>query len=125
MLLFAGFVVALAFYVAQNPGTQQVSLFTWQFGGIPNWLPAVTAAATTFLLMLLYSSYAGVRSTMRQWGLRRRLGGHESAIGGLREENERLRADNARLRGRVEGAPATDPSAGPTPANRVRTFFRS
>lgn len=125
MLLFAGFMVALGFYVAQNPGTFQVDLFYWQFAGIPKWFPAVTAAAATFLLMLLYSSYAGVRTSMRHFRMRRQLGSHESQIVGLRDDNERLRNENQRLRARAEAAGS---SARPGPIgltrDRVRGLFR-
>ena len=90
--------VVVGFYAAQNSGAHDVTMFNWHWSAVPDWLPVVLAAATIGGLFLLYIMYAGLTSGVRHGSLRRRITTHESAIGDLRTQNQRLREENARLR---------------------------
>src|ERR1700736_8090 len=96
LLIVAGVVVG--FYAAQNTGPHDITMFNWHWSAVPDWLPVVLAAAVIGGLVLLYMIYAGLTSGVRHGSLRRRITTHESAIGDLRTENQRLREENARLR---------------------------
>jgi len=101
LLIAAGVIVG--FYAAQNTGAHDVTLFNWHWSAIPDWLPVVLAAAVIGGLFLLYMMYAGLAFGFRHGSLRRRITTHESAIGDLRTENQRLREENARVRAELRG----------------------
>lgn len=117
-LLFAGFITAVIAYVLQNGETQPVSLLQWQWSSLPQWLPVLVASGGMFLLMLLYHSVVGMRSNLRQWGVRRRLYDRETTAAELRGENERLRSENEGIRARISAAPRERPPGSPVSATR-------
>ncbi|MDQ6883989.1 MAG: hypothetical protein M3077_07090 [Candidatus Dormibacteraeota bacterium] len=90
-------------YAAQNTGTQDITILNLQFHGVANWLPVVAAAAVVTLLFILYMLYSGAVHGARTGSLRRRISTHESALGDLRKENQRLREENARMRSETRG----------------------
>ena len=65
MLLFLLTLVAVALgvgaYAHYNPGTQDVTLYTYRFGGIPDWQVVAIAAGVPLVLFLLHACYASVR----------------------------------------------------------------
>ncbi len=101
VLIVAG--VAVGFYAAQNTGAHDVMLLNWHWSAVPDWLPVLLAATVIGGLFLLYMMYAGLTFGVRHGSLRRRITTHESAIGDLRTENQRLREENARLRAELRG----------------------
>jgi uncharacterized integral membrane protein len=101
LLIAAGVIVG--FYAAQNTGAHDVTLFNWHWSAVPDWLPVVLAAAVIGGLFLLYMMYAGLTFGVRHGSLRRRIITHESAIGDLQTENQRLREENARVRAELRG----------------------
>jgi cell division protein FtsB len=90
-------------YAAQNPGTQDITVLNMQFHSVANWLPVVAAAAVVGILFILYMLYSGAVHGARTGSLRRRISTHESALGDLRKENQRLREENARMRSEMRG----------------------
>lgn len=99
-------IVALAVvgvYAAQNTGTQDISVLNLHFHAVANWVPVVAAAAAVALLLILYMLYSGAVHGARTGSLRRRISTHESTIGELRKENQRLREENARMRSEMRG----------------------
>ncbi len=99
-------IVALAVvgvYAAQNTGTQDITVLNMQFHSVANWLPVVAAAGVVALLFILYMLYSGAVHGARAGSLRRRISTHESALGDLRKENQRLREENARMRSEMHG----------------------
>ena len=55
VLLGAGAVAG--FYVHQNPGSTDVSLFGWQWSGVSDWAPVLIAAGGIALVALLTLTY--------------------------------------------------------------------
>lgn len=106
-LLLVAAAVALGFYSFQNVGGHPVNFLYWHWNSIPEWVPVLAAAVVFGGIMLLYLMWVGAVSGVRRGALRRRVVTHESTIGDLRGENQRLREENARLRSDLRQASAT------------------
>jgi hypothetical protein len=65
MLLFLFTLVAVTLgvgaYAHYNPGTLDVTLYTYRFSGIPEWEVVALAAGVPLVLFLLHAVYFGVR----------------------------------------------------------------
>jgi hypothetical protein len=63
LFLFTLVVVALGVgaYAHYDPGTLDVTLYTYRFGGIPRWQVLAIAAGVPLALFLLNAVYASVR----------------------------------------------------------------
>jgi hypothetical protein len=107
--------VVIGLYAAQNTGTHDITLWNTHWTGVADWVPVVLAAGVVVVLFVLYTIYAGARTSIRHGALRRRITTHESTISELRKENQRLREDNARLKSQLHGQPMApaQPSAFP------------
>jgi cell division protein FtsB len=103
LLLLIAALALVGVYAAQNTGTQDVTFLNMQFHSVANWLPVVVAAAAVAVLFILYMLYSGAVHGARAGSLRRRISTHESALGDLRKENQRLREENARMRSEMRG----------------------
>ncbi|HEY0492009.1 MAG TPA: hypothetical protein VGD57_00885 [Candidatus Dormibacteraeota bacterium] len=103
LLLLILALAVVGIYAAQNTGTQDITVLNMQFHSVANWLPVVVAAAVVALLLVLYMLYSGAVHGARTGSLRRRISTHESALGDLRKENQRLREENARMRSEMRG----------------------
>jgi cell division protein FtsB len=112
LLLLILALAVVGVYAAQNPGTQDITVLNMHFHSVANWLPVVAAAAVVAVLFVLYMLYAGAVHGARTGSLRRRISTHESALGDLRKENQRLREENARLRSETRGVDRGAPIAG-------------
>ena len=106
-LLLVAAAVALGFYSFQNVGGHPVNFLYWHWNSVPEWVPVLAAAVVFGGIMLLYLMWVGAVSGVRRGALRRRVVTHESTIGDLRNENQRLREENARLRSDLRQASAT------------------
>lgn len=103
LLLLILALAVVGVYAAQNTGTQDITVLNMQFHSVANWLPVVAAAAAVALLFILYMLYSGAVHGARTGALRRRISTHESALGDLKKENQRLREENARMRSEMPG----------------------
>lgn len=112
LLLLILALAVVGIYAAQNTGTQDITVLNMHFHSVANWLPVVAAAAVVALLFVLYMLYAGAVHGARTGSLRRRISTHESALGDLRKENQRLREENARMRSEVRGMDRGSATAG-------------
>lgn len=80
VLLGAG--VVGGFYAHQNPGNTDVSLFGWQWSGVPAWVPVVIAAAGIALVCLPTLLYQRWRvGALRRTALELRAGILELRLG--------------------------------------------
>src|SRR5919108_4606584 len=124
LLVAAG--VALGFYSFQNVGGHPVNFLYWHWSSIPEWVPVLAAAVVFGGIMLLYLMWVGAVSGVRRGALRRRVVTHESTIGDLKTENQRLREENARLRSDLRQASATSRTepAATTPTEPVTSESR-
>jgi uncharacterized integral membrane protein len=101
LLIAAGAVVAV--YASQNTATQDVTLLSWHWSAVPDWVPVVLTAVVIGGLFLLYMIYSGVVHGVRVGSMRRRVSTREAAINDMREDHTRLREENARLRSELRG----------------------
>lgn len=103
LILIGAYFVGMGYFVQQNGQKLDVHMFMWTWAAIPAWLPVVSAGVVMFVLMFLWVMYGRARLGFRHWTLGRRISEHDSTIADLRQENNRLRTDVARLSGRQEG----------------------
>ena len=103
ILLIAAAGIVAVYAVSGNTSTHDVTLWQWHWSAVPDWVPVVLAAAVFGGLFLLYMIYSGVVHGVRVGSMRRRVTTRESAITGLRRENQRLREENARVRSELHG----------------------
>jgi hypothetical protein len=104
--------VAVGLYAAQNTASHDVTLWNFHWSGVADWVPVVIAAGAVAALLLIYMAYAGMRSGLRHGALRRRITTHEATIGDLRQENQRLREENARLKSTMRTPTAPSAASG-------------
>jgi hypothetical protein len=58
VIALVGAVLAIGAYAHYNPGAHDVTLRTYHFAAIPDWVPAAVVAGGVLLLFLLHSLYA-------------------------------------------------------------------
>lgn len=103
LLLIAAAGLVAVFALSGNGGAHDITLWQWHWTAVPDWVPVVLTAAVFGGLLLLYMLYAGLVHGVRVGSMRRRVTTRESAITGLRRENQRLREENARVRSEAHG----------------------
>ncbi len=54
-------VLGVGVYAHYNPGSQDITLRTYHFLGVPDWVPVAVAAGAMLFLFFIHAVYAGVR----------------------------------------------------------------
>jgi len=63
-LIVAG--LGIGAYAHYNTGSHDITLHTYHFSGVPDWMPAAIAAGIVLFLFFIQAIYAGIRIRMLQ-----------------------------------------------------------
>ena len=92
-----------AVFAYENEGTQVFHLFGYAWT-LPTWAPAVAGVGAVAALLVLVAGFSGLGARFREIDRGHELSRQRSAIDRLRIENARLRGEVAALRAQLSSA---------------------